>query len=113
MGVLSFLDFLKKKPKEEVSEKPSDYSSLGLPAPEFGKPTDVPQTPLFTSDRPLPQPPSQAMSASESATHENLKAKVDLMMTQIDSMRIQSQAMNERIVQIENMVRQLLDMARR
>jgi hypothetical protein len=31
----------------------------------------------------------------------------------MDSMRIQSQSMNERIVQIENMVRQLLEMARR
>ena len=89
MGLLDAFNFFKRKPKEEEM----DYSSVGLATPSLG-PTTTP-----------------TQMTSEFATQENMKAKLDLMMTQIDSMRIQHESMNERIVQIEKMVRQLLDMA--
>ncbi|MEM5808148.1 MAG: hypothetical protein QW818_03385 [Candidatus Aenigmatarchaeota archaeon] len=57
----------------------------------------------------LPSPTSQPTLDS---TNENLKAKVDLMLTQIDSLKIEYEAINQRIQNIERMVRELYAMAK-
>lgn len=57
-----------------------------------------------------PSPPSPL--TSEAAMTENVKAKMDLVLTQIDSLRIQYESINERITLIEKMVKELLDMAK-
>lgn len=113
MGIFSVFGFLKKKAKSDDKAE-SSYSSLGLPEPTFGPPpASAAENPFPSARPPLNLPNVSSTGSSESASQENLKAKIDLMMTQIDSMKIQSQSMNERILQIENMVKQLLDMARR
>lgn len=98
MGIFSFLNPFKKKQSEEKTS--SEYSSV-VSSPSFGSTVSSPY---------LPAPSTMSES---SATQENMKAKLDLMMTQIDSMRMQSQSMNERIIQIENMVKTLLEMSKR
>jgi len=92
MGIFSVLNFFKRKPKAETV----DYSSLGLSSPTTSS--------TMASTMSIP-------ATNEFATQENIRAKIDLMMTQIDSMRIQHESMNERIAQIEKMVKQLLDMS--
>lgn len=89
MGLFSRLNIFKRRPKEE--EK-TDYSSVGLPAPSLGR--------------------TPALLSSEIGAQDNARAKLDLMMTQIDGMRIQQESISERVQQIEKMVKQLLDMAK-
>lgn len=89
MGLFSRLNIFKRRPKEE--EK-TDYSSVGLPAPSLGR--------------------APALLSSELGVQDNTRAKLDLMMTQIDGMRIQQESISERVQQIEKIVKQLLDMAK-
>lgn len=49
---------------------------------------------------------------SEAITTENVKVKMDLVLAQVDSLRIQYESINERVKQIEKMVKELLDMAK-
>ena len=61
------------------------------------------------------QPPASQPYASyspEATATENLKAKVDLMLTQVDSLKIEYEAINQRIQNIERMVRELYAMAK-
>lgn len=112
------IPFLKKK---EAAEEPSkdDYAStLGLNRPVIGpeqkQPYDQPPQSYqqygspYSSPTQYPAPVPQA----QFATQENMKAKIDLMVAQIDSIRLQSEAMNERLVQTERMVKQLLEIAK-
>lgn len=46
------------------------------------------------------------------ASAENLKAKVDLMLSQVDTLKIEYEAINQRIQNIERMVRELYAMAK-
>lgn len=55
--------------------------------------------------------PSQSSYPTDVAT-ENLKAKVDLMLTQVDSLKLEYEAINQRIQNIERMVRELYTMAK-
>ncbi|MEK6909870.1 MAG: hypothetical protein AABW61_02205 [Candidatus Aenigmatarchaeota archaeon] len=73
------------------------------PAPE-----ETPLTNYPTYTPPINQPPAYPVDAST----ENLKAKVDLMLTQIDSLKIEYEAINQRIQNIERMVRELYAMAK-
>lgn len=43
---------------------------------------------------------------------ENLRAKVDLMLSQIDSLKIEYEALNQRIQNIERMIREIYAMAK-
>lgn len=94
MKLFSF-DFLRRKPKEQ---KDSNYSSVVGIGPSIAS-----QPSQFSS--------SSGMT-NEFAAQENMRAKLDLMLTQMDSMRIQHDSMSERIVQIEKIVKQLLDMSK-
>jgi hypothetical protein len=49
---------------------------------------------------------------TETATIENVKAKMDLVLTQLDSLRTQYEAMNERVITIEKMLKELYTMAK-
>lgn len=64
---------------------------------------------------PVPEPtaeiPPKEITA-EMATAENVKARMDLVLAQMDSLRMQYEAMNERIVAIERMIKELYDMAK-
>ncbi|MBI4894449.1 MAG: hypothetical protein HY833_01800 [Candidatus Aenigmarchaeota archaeon] len=123
------LNFLKKKADDtSVDSGPGDYSSsLGMNKPVFGPdqkmsydeqqlpqnypPQNYPSQGYGSAPLPpLPQP-SQAHQ-NQFASQENMKAKIDLMMTQVDSIRLQNENLNERLVQIEKMVKQLLEMAK-
>ena len=62
---------------------------------------------------PVAQPDYSAqLSYPTGAAAENLKAKVDLMLTQIDSLKTEYEAINQRIQNIERMVRELYAMAK-
>jgi len=61
---------------------------------------------------PASLPPANQPSYPTDASAENLKAKVDLMLTQIDSLKIEYEAINQRIQNIERMVRELYAMAK-
>jgi len=75
-------------------------------------PTEVPLVypPSAPSQPTYPTSPS-GYTAPDTAT-ENLRAKVDLMLTQIDSLKIEYEAINQRIQNIERMVRELYTMAK-
>lgn len=55
-----------------------------------------------------PKPPTTA----EATTMENVKAKMDLILTQIDSLRVQNETLNERIKNIEKAVAEILRIAK-
>ncbi|MGC8811964.1 MAG: hypothetical protein ACP5O8_00030 [Candidatus Aenigmatarchaeota archaeon] len=78
MGIFSFL----KRKKETV-------------APFHEIPESLP---------PLPPKPEVSL---ESSSIENVKAKIDLLLTQIDSLKTQYETMNERIKNIEQMVQEI------
>ena len=64
------------------------------------------QLPNFPTD----MPPHQLQPADVAA--DNLKAKVDLMLSQVDSLRLEYDAINQRLQTIERMVRELYMMAK-
>ena len=66
------------------------------------------EEPLPPVDIPLPR----VDVSVETATSDNLKAKVELMITEVDSMKYQFSALNERIQNIERMVKEIWDMAK-
>lgn len=72
--------------------------------PAEGIPVNYPET--YT------QPANQPLLYPTDASSENLKAKVDLMLTQIDSLKIEYEAINQRIQNIERMVKELYTMAK-
>ena len=71
----------------------------------------VEETPLSNYPEPSYTPVNQPNYPTDVAS-ENLKAKVDLMLTQIDSLKIEYEAINQRIQNIERMVRELYAMAK-
>ena len=48
----------------------------------------------------------------EAVTTENVKAKMDLVLTQVDSLRTQYETLNQRTQTIESMVREMYNMAK-
>lgn len=60
----------------------------------------------------LPPVPAEATRlakppTTEAATMENMKAKMDLMMTHLDSLKVQNETLNERIKNIERLVTEI------
>lgn len=77
------------------------------------KETAVEEAPLnYPTAPPSNLPPTNLPSYPTDASAENLKAKVDLMLAQIDSLKIEYEAINQRIQNIERMVRELYAMAK-
>jgi len=65
-------------------------------------------------EEPLP-PPAMLPKIDvtvETATADNLKAKMDLLITEMDSMKFQYSALNERLQNIERMLREIYQMAK-
>lgn len=122
------LNFMKKKSDDTSADSgPSDYSSsLGMNKPVFGpdqKMTYDEQQTVPSQNYPSQNYPSQSYGSSslpplpqasqnQFASQENMKAKIDLMMTQVESIRLQNENLNERLVQIEKMMRQLLELSK-
>jgi len=84
-----------------------------------GKKKEPPAEEIPLANYPLPYTPPVAQPSYSAqptyptdASSENLKAKVDLMLTQIDSLKIEYEAINQRIQNIERMVRELYAMAK-
>lgn len=50
--------------------------------------------------------------AAETTSAENMKAKMDLVLAELDSLRVQYEAINQRIQTIETMVKELYAMAK-
>ncbi|MBI1979024.1 MAG: hypothetical protein HYS62_03125 [Candidatus Aenigmarchaeota archaeon] len=75
------------------------------------KGTSPEETPMTDYSTPQYTPVNQPSYSTDVAT-ENLKAKVDLMLTQVDSLKIEYEAINQRIQNIEKMVRELYAMAK-
>jgi hypothetical protein len=50
--------------------------------------------------------------SSEAATIDNVKAKMDLVLTQMDSLRTQYAVMNERVQSMEKMLKEILALAK-
>ncbi len=67
------------------------------------------ETPL--TEYPAPYVPTNQPNYPD-ALSENLKAKIDLMLSQVDSLKIEYEAINQRIQNIERMVRELYTMAK-
>lgn len=68
-------------------------------------------------EEPLPEvelPPEveKPKVSAETTTAENVKAKMDLILTQMDSLRTQYENLNERIIAIERMIKEMYDMAK-
>ena len=64
-------------------------------------------------EEPLPELPVEPKDMGiESVTAKNVKAKIDLMMTQIDSLSTQYTALNERIKNIERLVTEIRSFCR-
>ena len=55
-------------------------------------------------------PPTEV--TSETVTTENVKAKMDLVLAQVDSLRTQYEALNQRTQTIESMVREIYNLAK-
>lgn len=82
-----------------------------------GKKKEPPVEEPLTNYPPYTPPATQPSYSAQPAyptdvASENLKAKVDLMLTQIDSLKIEYEAINQRIQNIERMVRELYAMAK-
>ena len=77
-----------------------------------GKKKEPPAEEIPLTNYPSYTPPTQPPVYPTDASSENLKAKVDLMLAQIDSLKIEYEAINQRIQNIERMVRELYAMAK-
>lgn len=63
--------------------------------------------------KPTQLPPTISSTYTpETVATENLKAKVDLMLSQVDSLKLEYEALNQRIQNIERMVREIYAMAK-
>ncbi len=63
---------------------------------EEPKPTDMPKVEI----------------TPETATIDNVKAKMELVLTELDSLKIQYNVMNQRVMSMERMVKEIYDMAK-
>lgn len=70
--------------------------------------SDYKKSTALTTPTTLPSTtPSFGSTATENVSSENMKAKIDLVMTQLDSLKIQYESINQRLIQIESMVREI------
>ncbi|MCS7105828.1 MAG: hypothetical protein NZ942_00725 [Candidatus Aenigmarchaeota archaeon] len=81
MGILSF--FRRKKETSVTAE--------------------LPELPPLPSSPPIPKPEATI----ETSSIENLRVKIDLVLTHIDSLKTQYETLNERIKNIEQMVQEI------
>jgi hypothetical protein len=67
--------------------------------------------PPITPEAPLAPLPPRPVTA-ESAGIDNVKAKVDLILTQIESIKVQNETLNERVKNTEKAVAEILAIAK-
>ncbi|HKZ45299.1 MAG TPA: hypothetical protein VJ343_01185, partial [archaeon] len=64
-------------------------------------------------EEPLPPiEPAKPPTAFESTNMENIRAKMDLILTQVDSMRVQNETLSERIKNVERISQEILRIAK-
>jgi len=61
---------------------------------------------------PPPEPVPPKTENTESASIEAVKAKIDLIATHIDSLKVQYTVLNERLENLEKMVKEIYQMAK-
>ena len=71
---------------------------------------------IFGIFRRKEEPPKASLpsltSVTETITMDNVKSKMDLVLTQLDSIKTEYQVLNERLTSIERMVKEIYDMAK-
>ena len=70
---------------------------------DFKTPSLTPPVPPYTP------PTSFGASMPETVASENVKAKIDLVMMQMDSLKIQYESINQRLIQIEKMLHDMYE----
>ena len=93
-----------KKKEEPVDVAYPD--TFEQPPPQYPSQYQAPYPPQYPSQYQTPNYPT-----SESGL-ENVRAKVDLVVTQIDNMKIEYETLNQRIQNIEKMVREIYAIAK-
>lgn len=115
------MDFFKKKADIEAAGEAGDvnYQTMGLSQPTFGPPPrDIPpEMALPSASQSYPplssvQPAGRPIGGQEFASQENMKAKIDLIMTHIENLKLQHDTINQRLEHVEGMIKQLLDIAK-
>lgn len=61
----------------------------------------------------LPKLETPKPVTAETASTENVKAKMDLLMTQIESLNVKYETLNQRLANIERMVQEIYVIAKR
>ena len=107
MGILGKIKgIFGRKKKEEPFLEETRLEPLGPPSitreglPTLREPLPPPRGSLAPSLEPLPPPP-RLTSETERIETSNLRAKLDLLLTQMDSVKAQNQMINERLKVIE------------
>jgi len=67
---------------------------------------------MFGKKKELPLPELPKEISSETTTIDNVKAKMDLVLTQLDSIRTEYAVLNERTKTIENLLREIMTLAK-
>jgi hypothetical protein len=101
--------------KKDNLESPMGEGDMFLPNPiksEFGQ--REPQRNEFLPPTPMESlaPAQRYPSETEKIDMTNMRAKLDLIITQVDSVRSQNQIINERLNAIERMLAELRGVAR-
>jgi hypothetical protein len=71
----------------------------------FGRKKELPPLPA------LPEPPKPI--TFEGASTENMKAKMDLLLTQLESLNVRYETLNQRLANVEKMVQEIYVIAKR
>jgi len=114
MGVFDRIGFFKKKsPKPVEKPLPEISPELERLRPDMTikdtlndvPPRATPQTDMIPTPMPTPTPPTSHTESSPNL--ENIKAKIDLLVTQMDNIKTQNENINERLKNIEKTLNQM------
>ncbi len=116
MGIFGkIIGIFRRKKKEPPLEEGPDLGPItplrteAKPLPPPGEP--LPREPLAPARGPPTleplSPPSQRMPEREDIDVSNIKAKIDLLLTQIESVKIQNKNLEERLKSIEKMLAEM------
>ena len=71
----------------------------------FGRKKELPAAPLVSQ---MPKP-----ITAEATTTENVKAKMDLLLTQLESLNVRYETLNQRLANVERMIQEIYVIAKR
>ncbi|HDJ96469.1 MAG TPA: hypothetical protein ENG45_00150 [Candidatus Aenigmarchaeota archaeon] len=109
MGFFNKITGIFKKSKEE-SPTPAEVESPPELPPELPpKPvTETKELEEKSAEVPLPTtPPLPPLPKRESLDTQSLKAKIDLLITQVENLKVQSENINERLKMVEKLLEEM------